>query len=204
MSDTAPTQHGDDAGRAREEDDLEAHLTREEAQRRREALAALRQFGDPILRSDTRPVENFGAELKAEVDRMVALMRDAWGIGLAAPQVGKAHRLLVYQVGEQQPVALANPVIEWSSEDSEVFEEGCLSLAGVNVDVERPIYVRVRAQDIEGEEFKIEASGLEARVIQHELDHLDGVLIIDRTSKDQRREALRALREAEERSGFAA
>jgi peptide deformylase len=179
-------------------------LTSEELEARRRALAQVRQFGDPVLRTETRPIESFDERLKAEAERMIALMRDAYGIGLAAPQVGASHRLLVYQVGDQRPRVLANPEIVWSSDNGEVLEEGCLSLTGVQVDVERPVHVLVTAQDVNGEKFKIEASGLEARVIQHELDHLDGVLIIDRTTKDQRREALRALREAEERSGYAA
>jgi peptide deformylase len=102
-------------------------------------------------------------------------------------------------VGQDAPLAaLVNPRIEWSGKESEVLEEGCLSLPGVHVDVERPVYVRVRAEDERGEEIAIEASGLEARVIQHEIDHLDGVLILDRTTRDQRKEAMRELREAAE------
>ena len=89
-----------------------------------------------------------------------------------------------------------NPVLEWSSKDKESSEEGCLSLPGVSVEVERPVHVRVRAQDERGKPILVEASGLEARVIQHEMDHLDGVLILDRTSRDQRKQAMRALREA--------
>ena len=124
-------------------------------------------------------------------------MRDAFGIGLAATQLGVPHRLLVYRVEPDSPVnALVNPEIEWSSKEDEIFEEGCLSLPGVHVDVERSIHVRVRAQDETGEAVSVEASGLEARVIQHEIDHLDGVLILDRTSREQRKEAIKALREA--------
>jgi peptide deformylase len=129
---------------------------------------------------------------------MGALMNDALGVGLAAPQLGLSMRLLVYRVGEDAPlVALANPELEWASEEEEEMAEGCLSIPGIHVDVERPIHVRVRARDPEGDERLVEASGLEARVIQHEMDHLDGVLILDRTSKEKRREAIRALREAE-------
>jgi peptide deformylase len=128
---------------------------------------------------------------------MGALMHDSLGIGLAATQVGILHRLLVYRVEPEAPVnALVNPVIEFSSDDEEWAEEGCLSLPAVHVEVERPVFVRVRAQDEHGDEVVIEASGLEARVIQHEVDHLDGVLILDRTPKDQRKEAMRAMREA--------
>ena len=132
-----------------------------------------------------------------EVRRMGRLMHDALGIGLAATQVGVMHRVLVYRVDPDAPVAaVVNPVLEWASEEREPLEEGCLSLPGVLVEVERPIHVRVRARDEHGEEQLIEASGLEARVLQHEMDHLDGVLILDRTTRDQRKQAMRALREA--------
>ena len=125
-------------------------------------------------------------------------MDDYLGVGLASPQLGLSQRLLVYRVGPDAPVVvLANPEVEWQSDESETLDEGCLSIPGITVDVERPVYVRVRALDEEGGDRTVEASGLEARVIQHEIDHLDGVLILDRTSRDQRREAMRALREAE-------
>jgi peptide deformylase len=171
-------------------------LDPEAAARRRAALAHVRKFGDPVLRAEARPVERFDDELRSEVQRMGALMHDAYGIGLAATQVGRMHRLLVYRTElEGSVAALVNPVLEWSSKDKETSEEGCLSLPGVGVEVERPIHVRVRAQDERGEPILIEASGLEARVIQHEMDHLDGVLILDRTSRDQRKQAMRTLRE---------
>lgn len=182
----------------------EAGFGSDEIQLRRAALARVRQWGDPVLRSETRQIEVFDDTLAEEARRMIELMTDALGIGLAAPQVGKSHRLIVYQVGQQRPVVMANPRIEYFSDDQETAEEGCLSLTGVQVDVDRPLHVRVVGQNERGERIWIEASGLEARVIQHELDHLDGVLIIDRTTKDQRRQALRALRETEENSGYAA
>jgi peptide deformylase len=172
-------------------------LDPETAARRRAALAHVRKFGDPALRTKARKVERFDDDLREEVIRMGALMDDAYGIGLAATQVGILHRLLVYRVESDSPVnAVINPVIEWSSRDEEWAEEGCLSLPAVHVDVKRPIHIRVRAQDEQGEEILIEASGLEARVLQHEIDHLDGVLILDRTPRDQRKEAMRALRAA--------
>ena len=153
-------------------------------------------FGDPVLKAQARPVEVFDDRLREEVARMGALMNDALGIGLAATQVGVLHRVLVYRVEHDSPVnALVNPVLEWSGGDKETMEEGCLSLPGVHVDVERPTHVRVRAQDASGEPILVEATGLEARVIQHEMDHLDGVLILERTSRDQRKEAMRTLRE---------
>jgi len=171
-------------------------LTDEERARRDAALAHIRKFGDPVLRAKARPVEVFDDALRAEVARMGRLMIDSIGIGLAATQVGTLNRVLVYRVQQESPVnALVNPVIEWKASEQDTMEEGCLSLPGVVVDVERPLHDRVRAQDEYGEPIEIEASGLEARVIQHEMDHLDGVLILDRTSRDQRKEAVRGLRE---------
>jgi peptide deformylase len=165
--------------------------------RREAALKHVRKYGDPVLRARALEIEHFDGALLDEVRRMGELMHDAYGIGLAATQVGRMHRLLVYRTEMEGAVAaLVNPVIEWSSKDSESAEEGCLSLPGVAVDVERPIHVRVKAQDERGAPITVEASGLEARVIQHEIDHLDGVLILDRTSRDQRKQAMRALREA--------
>lgn len=164
--------------------------------RREAALRLVRKFGDPVLKSKAAPVTVFDDALRDEVSEMGRIMGDALGIGLAANQIGRLRRVLVYRVEEDSPVqALVNPVIEWSSKDEEWFEEGCLSLPRVHVDVERPVHVRVRAQDHEGDEILVEASGLEARVIQHEMDHLDGVLILDRTPRDQRKEAMRTLRE---------
>ena len=174
----------------------QATLDPEVAARRDAALVHVRTYGDPVLRSEARPIEVFDDRLREQVARMAAIMNDALGIGLAATQVGVLQRVLVYRVEHDSPVnALINPVLEWSSKDEEILEEGCLSLPGVHVDVERPIYVRVRAQDAGGEPIVVEASGLEARVIQHEMDHLDGVLILDRTARDQRKEAMRTLRE---------
>jgi peptide deformylase len=180
------------------EEEPERELDPETAARRAAALAHVRKFGDPVLRTRARPVQEFDGALRSEVERMGELMGDALGVGLAATQVGVLHRLLVYRVQQESPVlALVNPEIEWSGRDLETMEEGCLSLPGVLVDVERPVHVRVRAVDEQGEGIVVEASGLEARVIQHEIDHLDGVLILDRTSRDQRKEAIRKLREAE-------
>jgi peptide deformylase len=171
-------------------------LDPEAAARRNAALAHVRRFGDPVLRAEARAVEVFDDRLRDEVARMGALMHDSLGIGLAATQVGILHRVLVYRVEHESPVnALVNPVVEWRGGEQETMEEGCLSLPGVHVDVERAVYVRVRAQDAAGEPILVEASGLEARVIQHEIDHLDGVLILDRASRDQRKEAMRALRD---------
>jgi peptide deformylase len=170
--------------------------TEEELRRRDEALAEVVVYGDPVLRSKASEVREFGPALRQEADHMVAIMRDAMGVGLAATQLGALRRLLVFQAGpDATPTALANPVIEWRSDDLATAAEGCLSLPRVVVDVERPLHVRVSGADIAGEPILIEASGLEARVLQHEIDHLDGVLILDRTEREQRKGAMRALRE---------
>ena len=142
-------------------------------------------------------MDRFDEALWDQIRRMGELMSDAMGVGLAANQVGVLNRVLVYRVQQQAPVsALINPEIEWSGDEEEALEEGCLSLPGVHVDVQRPIFVRVRAQDEHGATVTVEASGLEARVIQHEMDHLDGKLVFDRISRSQRKEAMKALREA--------
>jgi peptide deformylase len=171
-------------------------LDQEALERRSAALSQVVKFGDPVLKSAASPITDFDDRLAREADRMIGLMRDAIGVGLAATQLGVLRRMLVFQVGpDAEPTVLINPEIEWRSEDSATAEEGCLSIPGVVVDVERPLFVRALAVDVHGEPLMIEASGLEARVIQHEVDHLDGVLMLDRTEKDQRKGALRALRE---------
>jgi peptide deformylase len=181
------------------EDELEEHEPEEELDpevkaRRQAALAQIRTFGDPVLKTRARAVERFDDALRSEIERMGQLMHDALGVGLAATQVGVLNRVLVYRVQQQAPVsALVNPEIEWAGKETESMEEGCLSLPAVLIDVDRAIHVRVRAQDEHGEEILVEASGLEARVIQHEMDHLDGVLILDRASREQRKEAMRTL-----------
>jgi peptide deformylase len=188
MSDEVKTEE-----RGTEED---RRLELEMVERREAALAHVVKFGDPVLKSKASPVANFGPELRAEVERMIEIMRDGLGVGLAATQLGILRRLLVFQAGpDSEPTALVNPEIEWLSAESAVAEEGCLSLPRVSMDVERPLYARFSGRDVEGEPIVIEAAGLEARVLQHELDHLDGVLILDRTTREQRKGALRALRE---------
>lgn len=172
-------------------------LDREREARRRIALTQVRQYPDPVLRLQANEVEEFDDALRSLVDRMGRLMRDANGVGLAATQIGVLQRVLVYQVADENPlVALVNPRIVESSEERETDEEGCLSLGATSVvvEVERAPAVTVEASSPAGEPLRIEAAGLEARVIQHEVDHLDGVLIIDRTSPEQRRAALAQLR----------
>src|SRR5215217_6993272 len=128
----------------REREELEAELL----QRRETALAQVIKFGDPVLKSKASPVASFGPELRAEVERMIAIMRDGMGVGLAATQLGVLRRLLVFQSGpDATPTALVNPEIEWLSDEVVVAEEGCLSLPGISVDVERPLFARVSGRD---------------------------------------------------------
>ncbi len=179
------------------EEELEEvpQLDPETAARRAAAMSFIRKWGDPVLKSRATPVDRFDETLQQQVQRMAGIMRDAIGVGLAAPQLGISQRLLVYRVGQDAPlIALVNPELEWTGDEEEIGDEGCLSIPGIQVEVERPVYVRVQAQDEHGERRLVEASGLEARVIQHEIDHLDGVLILDRTDPERRREALGILR----------
>jgi peptide deformylase len=172
-------------------------LNAEQEARRRAALAQIRQYPDPALRLRANDVEDVGDAVAELVERMTRLMQEARGVGLAAPQVGVLRRVLVYQTSDEVPVvALVNPRVTASSDEQEVSDEGCLSLgaASVVVPVSRPVSVTVEAVTPDGEQLTVEADGLEARVIQHELDHLDGVLIIDRTSPEDRRQALAQLR----------
>jgi peptide deformylase len=163
--------------------------------RRLAALAQIRQLGDPVLRTPALPVTAFDEALREDVARMGAIMHDARGVGLAAPQIGALRRLLVFLEDEDGAVAaLCNPRIVWRSDEEETDVEGCLSLGEIVVEVPRAVAVRVEAQDVDGTPVSLEPEGYRARVIQHEIDHLDGVLILDRTAPDQRREALRALR----------
>ena len=151
----------------------------------------------PILRAPTRPVERFDGRLRELADAMLEAMYAAPGIGLAAPQVGESDRLCVIDLAHREedpaPMALVNPEIAWRSEKFEVAEEGCLSLPGHFADVRRPDAVRVRYQDLEGQERTIEGDGLLARCLQHEIDHLDGVLFIDHLSALKRDMIIRKL-----------
>jgi len=167
-----------------------------EAEARRQlALTQVRQYPDPVLRMQAREVESFDDDLASLVERMRHLLRDANGIGLAATQVGVLRRVFLFLPDlEQDAVALVNPRIVESSDERVSDDEGCLSLQGVVVPVERDERVTVEASDPEGNEVRFELEGLPARIAQHELDHLDGVLILDRTTPEGRREALAVLR----------
>jgi len=180
----------DEAGELRDTGDLDA----EALARRRFALAQIRQYPDPALRLRANDVEHFDDSLRRLAERMTALMADAYGVGLAATQVGVLQRLFVFQSGDDEPVVLVNPRIVERSAEVEVDDEGCLSLQRVIVPVERNMQVTIEAQDLDGEDVRLELDELPARVVQHELDHLDGVLIVDKTTDDARREAMATLR----------
>jgi len=165
--------------------------------KRQLALAQIRQYPDPVLRLPSHEVEDFDGDLAQLVERMTRLMKDARGVGLAANQVGVLRRVFVIQAAEdEEPRALVNPAIVERSDDAEPDDEGCLSLQGVVVPVERALKIRLEARDPEGNPVEIELEDLPARVAQHEVDHLDGVLIVDRTTPEGRREALAVLRQA--------
>jgi peptide deformylase len=179
----------DEAGQVRQE-----KLDPEREARRRVALAQIRQYGDPVLKMRANEVESFDGDLASLIERMKALMQEANGVGLAANQVGVLRRVLVMQLGEEGPIVLVNPVIREYSDELCTDDEGCLSLQGVTVPVERRLRLTVDAVDENGNEVSYELEGLEARVLQHEVDHLDGVLILERTTDDARRGALALLR----------
>jgi peptide deformylase len=163
--------------------------------RRRLALGQIRQYPDPVLRMRAREVETFDDDLRRLAERMTQLMRDANGVGLAATQIGILRRVFVVQPDpEEDPVAVVNPVLVEKSEEIAVDDEGCLSMQGVQMPVERPTSVRLEGRNIDGDEVSLELAEHPARVVQHELDHLDGVLILDRTTEEARKEALAVLR----------
>jgi len=172
----------------------DVELDAEAQARRRFALAQIRQYPDPVLRMEAKPVEEFDGDLGRLVERMKALMVDASGVGLAGTQVGILRRVFVFQYEEDDLRALVNPRIVERADELEISDEGCLSMQGVLVPVERPIAVTIEAQDEAGTDVRLELEELPARVAQHELDHLDGVLILDRTTPEGKREALARLR----------
>ena len=163
--------------------------------RRRLALGQIRQYPDSVLRMRAREVETFDGDLRRLVERMTQLMRDANGVGLAGTQVGIIRRLFVFQPDpEAEPVAVVNPVLERLGDETAVDDEGCLSLQGVQMPVERPVSVHLEGQDLDGGALSMDLKDPAARVVQHELDHLDGVLILDRTTDEARKAALAVLR----------
>ena len=182
--------HDHDHGQVNDE-----QLDGEREVRRRMALTQIRQWPDPVLKLRAQEVEEFGDDLQRLVERMGQLMQDANGVGLAANQAGILRRVFVFRRGEEEgPVAAVNPRIVETGDELETDEEGCLSLQGVLIPVERPTTVVLEAQDVTGAPVRLELEGLDARVVQHELDHLDGVLILERTTPEARREAMATLR----------
>jgi peptide deformylase len=180
----------EEAGQVRNE-----QLDPEREALRQAALAQIRQYPDPVLRMRAREVEQFHGDLARLVERMTQLMEDANGAGLAATQVGVLRRVFVfYPDPDSDPIAVVNPVIAERGEETETDAEGCLSLRGVQVPVERALTVRLEGRDPQGSELSLDLSGLGARIVQHELDHLDGVLLLERTTEEARKEALGILR----------
>ena len=173
---------------------IDEQLDPERDARRRVALGQIRQYPDAALKMAARPVEEFDDDLRRLVERMKQLMTDANGIGLAATQVGVLQRLFVFQKAEDDVVALANPEIVERSKETTVDDEGCLSIQGVLLPIERPETIVIAGQDENGADVRYELEEPYSRVAQHESDHLDGVLILDRTTLEARREALGALR----------
>jgi peptide deformylase len=185
---------------AEQVEEQEGPTPEERLEWRMNALRLVRQFPDPALRNRATPVSEVDDEVQELAGRMVDIMERAHGVGLAAPQIGVLRRILVYRArDEDQAHVLINPELVERSDETEVGTEGCLSLLGgeLQVAVPRHLRVKVAARDEKGDEVELDAEGFEARVIQHEIDHLDGVLILDRTTREQRREAMRELREAE-------
>lgn len=173
---------------------VEEELDAEDEARRRLALAQIRQYPDAALKMAARPVKAFDDDLRSLVERMKRLMRDAHGIGLAGPQVGVLQRVFVFTPARDEVAAVVNPEIVERSDETSVVEEGCLSIQGVLVPIERPVTVTVTGVDPNGDAVRFELDDIFARAAQHELDHLDGVLIIDKTTPEARREALALLR----------
>ena len=174
---------------------VDEELSAENEARRRVALAQIRQWPDPVLKLRAEEVVEFDDDLRRLVERMQALMAEARGIGLAGNQAGVLRRVFVFQIeDEDEPRAAVNPAIVAPSEELETADEGCLSMQGVLVPVERPSAVTLEAHDAEGKPYRLDLEGLAARVVQHEVDHLDGVLILERTTPEARREAMAALR----------
>jgi peptide deformylase len=197
MSDHDHHDHEHDHGHDHDHDhepDEDARLEAELEARRQLALAQIRQYGDPALRMQAQEVGEVDDDVRRLVQRMTGLMEDAQGVGLAATQVGVLRRLFVFVDGEEGPRAVVNPQIVERSDETEPDEEGCLSLQGVRVPVDRALRVVLEGVDADGAPVRYELEGYGARVVQHELDHLDGVLIIDRTDDEHRKEALRVLR----------
>lgn len=158
------------------------------------AWQQIRQYGDPVLMEESHVVEP-GERTRALSERMIKIMYGADGVGLAAPQIGILQRLIVFRFGREEPQVLLNPQIAWRSEETETEPEGCLSFASLSVDVERALKIVVRGQDLESNLRELKLEGLEARILQHEIDHLSGVMIHNRTTREQRKDLMGRLRQ---------
>lgn len=158
------------------------------------AFAQIRQFGDPVLKEESRPVE-VDDEVRRLVERMINIMFAADGVGLAAPQIGILRKIIVFRFGKEEPQVLVNPEITWLSDETITDSEGCLSLASLAVEVPRAAKVKVEGEDLEGNQHRLELEGIEARILQHEIDHLHGILIINRTTAEERRSLMARLRQ---------
>jgi peptide deformylase len=164
------------------------------------AAYQIRLFGDPVLTQRAAEVTDIDGGLARLVDDMLVTMYEARGLGLAAPQVGVQKRLFVYQMEDRDPLAIVNPTIVETRDEWE-YDEGCLSIPGLYFPIVRPKEVHLTGWDIHGNEVSIEADEIEARCFLHELDHLDGQLLITRLDKSQRKEAMRELRRRAEAVG---
>jgi peptide deformylase len=184
-------EHDHDHG---DEPEVDAQAEAEADARRRFALGQIRQYGDPALRLAAHEVVDFDDDLRRLIDRMTTLMHEAQGVGLAATQVGVLRRLFVFEPDGEGPRVIVNPVVVERVDESTTDDEGCLSLQGVRVPVERSIKITIEGKDGNGEDVRWDLDEYGSRVVQHELDHLDGVLIIDRTDDEHRKEALSTLR----------
>jgi peptide deformylase len=193
MSDHEPHDHDVHEHEAHEDGEPDHDEQAERQARRRLALSQIRQYGDPVLRMRANELEEFDDELAQLAERMIAVMHDADGVGLAATQVGILRRVFVFHEEDEDHVVV-NPVLTIVGEGTEIDEEGCLSLGPVRMPVERALEVRLEGFDLLGASLQLDLEGLPARVVQHELDHLDGTLIIDRTDPESRREAMAQLR----------
>jgi peptide deformylase len=188
--------HEHDPDDEHDEDHAEDEAAVQEAREslRRVALAQIRQYGDPALRLKAHEVGEIDDDVRRLVERMTTLMWNAQGIGLAATQVGVLRRVFVFEPDDEGPRAIVNPIVVERSEETAVDEEGCLSLQGVRIPVERSTQITIEGKDENGDDVRYELDEYGSRIAQHELDHLDGVLIIDRTDDEHRKEALGVLR----------
>ncbi len=158
------------------------------------AWQQIRQFGDPVLKEESRLAKP-GVDMRQLAERMIKIMYAADGVGLAAPQIGILQKIIVFRFGKDEPKVLLNPEVTWRSEEVITEPEGCLSLANLAVDVPRAASIKVKGQDLDGEEHEYELEGLQARILQHEIDHLNGVMINSRTSREQRKDLMARLRQ---------